>query len=152
MADQLNPLLETPITHEYRLSEILARPEVTFNTLAKACFDAGSRTETPVSDVAEQVEIRNKYQGYIARQQVEIEKISRNENTRIPVGFIYKSIPGLSNELRQKLAEAKPDSISRASRIPGVTPAAISLLLVYLKKHQQQQQENIAADIFSKIA
>ena len=112
----------------------------------------GSRTETPVSDVAEQVEIRNKYQGYIARQQVEIEKISRNENTRIPEGFIYKSIPGLSNELRQKLAEAKPDSISRASRIPGVTPAAISLLLVYLKKHQQQQQENTAADIFSKIA
>ena len=152
LAGQLNPLLETPINHEYRLSEILARPEVTFNTLAKACFDAGSRTETPVSDVAEQVEIRNKYQGYIARQQVEIEKISRNENTRIPEGFIYKSIPGLSNELRQKLAEAKPDSISRASRIPGVTPAAISLLLVYLKKHQQQQQENIAADIFSKIA
>jgi tRNA uridine 5-carboxymethylaminomethyl modification enzyme len=152
LADQLNPLLETPINHEYRLSEILARPEVTFNTLAKACFDAGSRTETPVSDVAEQVEIRNKYQGYIARQQVEIEKISRNENTRIPEDFIYKSIPGLSNELRQKLAEAKPDSISRASRIPGVTPAAISLLLVYLKKHQQQQQENIAADIFSKIA
>jgi tRNA uridine 5-carboxymethylaminomethyl modification enzyme len=152
LADQLNPLLENPINHEYRLSEILARPEVTFNTLAKACFDAGSRTETPVSDVAEQVEIRNKYQGYIARQQVEIEKISRNENTRIPEDFIYKSIPGLSNELRQKLAEAKPDSISRASRIPGVTPAAISLLLVYLKKHQQQQQENIAADIFSKIA
>ena len=75
-----------------------------------------------------------KYEGYIKRQGKEIERLQRNENTRIPTKTSFKEITGLSNEVKQKLEEAKPESIARASRLPGVTPAAISLLLVHLKK------------------
>jgi len=90
----------------------------------------------PVSDaqVAEQVEIDAKYAGYIERQKEEIERLRHHENTAIPCDFDYHQVKGLSNEVRQKLSDARPDTLARASRIPGVTPAAISLLLIYLKK------------------
>src|SRR5690606_8065270 len=100
------------------------------------------RTEHPHDEIAEQVEIGIKYQGYIARQQDEIERLKRQEDARLPENFDYRAIPGLSNELRQKLSELRPDSIGRAARIPGVTPAAVSLLLVYLKKQQMLQAQN----------
>lgn len=87
------------------------------------------------STVSEQVEIEAKYAGYIGRQQEDIERLRRHENTAIPSSFDYTSVSGLSNEVKQKLTQAMPDTIARASRIPGVTPAAISLLLVSLKKH-----------------
>jgi len=86
--------------------------------------------------VAEQVEIQNKYAGYIDRQKDEIEQMRRQENTPLPDGFDYEQVGGLSNELKAKLKEVQPQTISQASRIQGMTPAAISLLLVYLKKHQ----------------
>ena len=85
--------------------------------------------------IAEQVEIEAKYSGYINRQQDEVNRLQRHEKTRIPVNFNYQAISGLSNEIKQKLTEATPETLARASRIPGVTPAAISLLIVQLKKH-----------------
>jgi tRNA uridine 5-carboxymethylaminomethyl modification enzyme len=85
--------------------------------------------------VSEQVEIDAKYAGYISRQQDEIDRLRRHENTAIPEAFDYSRVSGLSNEIKQKLGEAKPETLARASRIPGVTPAAISLLLITLKKN-----------------
>ena len=84
--------------------------------------------------VLEQVEIEAKYAGYISRQDEEISRLKRNENTLIPEEFDYQSVEGLSSELKQKLSEQRPRTLARAARIPGVTPAAISLVLVYLKK------------------
>jgi tRNA uridine 5-carboxymethylaminomethyl modification enzyme len=145
LADKVNKQVDKPISHEYRLSEILARPNVSFRSLTQSCIDLGLREEHPELEVAEQVEIKIKYQGYINRQQGEIEKLKKNENTILPADFDYHSIPGLSNELRQKLSQAQPESISRAARISGVTPAAISLLLIYLKKHQSLHNSSITA-------
>jgi tRNA uridine 5-carboxymethylaminomethyl modification enzyme len=142
LARELDALLEKPLGREYRLSEILARPDISYADLANACRQSGVRAEYPHVEVAEQVEIAFKYQGYILRQQDEIEKLKRQENARLPADFDYRSIPGLSNELRQKLSDMQPDSIGRAARIPGVTPAAISLLLVYLKKHHLLQKSS----------
>jgi tRNA uridine 5-carboxymethylaminomethyl modification enzyme len=87
-----------------------------------------------MQDAAEQVEIQIKYEGYINRQQDEIAKQERNENTRLPAGFDYSVVKGLSNEVVLKLNQAQPETMGQASRISGITPAAISLLLVYLKK------------------
>ncbi|MDY6983103.1 MAG: tRNA uridine-5-carboxymethylaminomethyl(34) synthesis enzyme MnmG, partial [Pseudomonadota bacterium] len=142
LANELDTLLEKPIGREYRLSEILARPDISYAQLADVCSKSAYRTEHPEAEVAEQAEIAIKYQGYIVRQQDEIERLKRQENARLPEDFDYRAIPGLSNELRQKLSDMKPDSIGRAARIPGVTPAAVSLLLVYLKKHQMLQAQN----------
>ncbi len=144
LARQLDTHLEKPLGREYRLSEILARPDISYADLAGACSTSGLRSEYPNEEVAEQVEIAFKYQGYIVRQQDEIEKLKRQEHARLPADFDYRSIPGLSNELRQKLSDMQPDSIGRAARIPGVTPAAISLLLVYLKKHQMLHKSSDA--------
>ncbi len=152
LSRQIEPLLDNTLSHEYRLSEILARPAVSFALLGSACIEAGLRSTLPTDEVAEQVEIQFKYQGYIDRQHDEIEKIRRHETTRLPDNFDYRSIPGLSNELRQKLSDQRPDSIGRASRIPGVTPAAISLLLVYLKKHQLQAAQVVRTDEISRTA
>ena len=137
LSDRINPLLEKPLGHEYTLAEILSRPQVTMDDLNRACLDAGVITSLPHPLVAEQVEIRTKYQGYINRQIDEIARIRAQEDTPIPADFDYSAIPGLSSELRQKLGQSRPESIARASRIPGMTPAAISLLLVTLKKHRQ---------------
>jgi tRNA uridine 5-carboxymethylaminomethyl modification enzyme len=84
----------------------------------------------------QQAETQIKYQGYIDRQTEEIERLKRQENTAIPADIDYSDMQGLSNELRQKLAAAQPENIGRASRISGMTPAAISLLLIHVKKHQ----------------
>ena len=134
LGDEINDLLEKPISHEYSLAAILARPAVSIADLQQACERAGQPLDSLAADVAEQAEIRIKYQGYIDRQQDEIERLKKQEHTILPEDFDYLAIPGLSNELRQKLSEARPDTIARASRIPGVTPAAVSLLLIYLKK------------------
>jgi tRNA uridine 5-carboxymethylaminomethyl modification enzyme len=138
LAERINGILEHPIGHEYRLSEILSRPAVDYTQLQQTLQAAGIREQGVEPVIAEQVEVALKYQGYIDRQQQEIDKLKRQENTVIPADFDYQQIPGLSNELRQKLGQARPDSVGRAARIPGMTPAAISLLLVYLKKHQSQ--------------
>ena len=83
-----------------------------------------------------QVEVHLKYQGYIDRQSEEIARMKRQEDTRLPEDLDYETMQGLSNELKQKLIKARPENIGRASRIPGMTPAAVSLILVYLKKHK----------------
>lgn len=131
-AQKLADHIENKLSHEYSLFELLKRPELNHKILSSVCPPA----ENTVSQkVAEQVEIDAKYSGYINRQQDEVDKLQRHENTAIPANFDYKKISGLSNEIKQKLSDVKPETLARASRVPGVTPAAISLLLVMLKKH-----------------
>jgi tRNA uridine 5-carboxymethylaminomethyl modification enzyme len=84
--------------------------------------------------ISEQIEIQAKYQGYIDRQLVEIQRQARYENITLPLTLDYNRVKGLSNEVREKLIQHKPLNLGQASRIPGITPAAISLLLVYIKK------------------
>jgi tRNA uridine 5-carboxymethylaminomethyl modification enzyme len=145
LAAGIDQILEHPVSHEYRLSEILARPSMSYTKLSAVLAENRIRDSFASDTVAEQVEVAIKYQGYIDRQQQEIDKIKRQENMQIPEDFDYRQIPGLSNELRQKLSQTRPDTLGRASRVPGVTPAAVSLLLVYIKKHQSLagQRENL---------
>ena len=131
-AEKLADHIENRLSHEYSLFELLKRPELNHGII-DSLFPKEDRQLSPV--VAEQVEIDAKYSGYINRQQDEIDRLQRHENTAIPRDFDYKSILGLSNEVKQKLDDAMPETLARAARIPGVTPAAISLLLVSLKKH-----------------
>ena len=130
--DDLNPLLKNPVSREHSLEELIRRPEMTYNTLMSIPA-LGPGLDDPIA--AEQVEIQIKYAGYIARQMDEIAKAQRHENTLLPAEFDYSKISGLSNEVVAKLTDARPETIGKASRISGITPAAISLLLVYLKKH-----------------
>ena len=136
-------LLEKPMAREYSLADLLARPGVTYQALQGALDrPEAAQADWPCSEqAARQVEIQIKYQGYIDRQQDEIEKLKRQENTPLPVDFDYQQMQGLSNELKQKLEDARPENIGRAARIPGMTPAAISLLLIYLKKYQAIRQK-----------
>ncbi len=126
---KLEEKLKSPLTREYSLMDLLKRPELGFSDLVNL------KGEVDIApQVAEQVEIQAKYSGYIDRQKEDIDRMKRSENTPIPETFDYSNIEGLSNELKQKLTDARPTSIARASRIPGVTPAALSLLLIMLKK------------------
>ena len=129
--DQANEILGSELKREACLMDLLRRPQVNYSRLM-TLPTAGE----PVSDpaVAEQIEIQAKYQGYIERQQLEIDKLKRNEDTILPEWIDFEAVKGLSNEVKQKLMEHKPANIGQASRISGVTPAAISLLLVHLKK------------------
>ncbi|WP_431687442.1 tRNA uridine-5-carboxymethylaminomethyl(34) synthesis enzyme MnmG [Hahella sp. NBU794] len=131
-------LLETELTREYSLHDLLKRPEMTWEKLS--LLDAEVAT-TPF-EVAEQLEIQVKYAGYIDRQQEEIERLRRNENMALPADLDYSGIQGLSNEIKQKLTEVRPETLAQASRIPGVTPAAVSLLLVHLKKRGSIQRKS----------
>ena len=101
-------------------------------------------TSLACHDASDYVETQIKYEGYIARQQDEIDRLKRHESTKIPTSFDYEGVVGLSNEICQKLNETRPSNIARASRIPGMTPAALSLLLVYLKKHSESPRSAIA--------
>ena len=130
--DELNKLLKTPMAREASGEDLLRRPEMTYESLTSLASYAPGIED---SQAAEQVEIQVKYEGYIQRQQDEIEKSLRHENTKLPFDLDYKDVKGLSNEVVLKLNEAKPESIGVASRISGITPAAISILLVHLKKH-----------------
>lgn len=133
-ASRINTLLDKPMSREYNLADLLARPHLNYDSLCQAESDNSAVEINP--QVSQQVEIQLKYQGYIDRQQDEIDKLKRQETTILPADFDYQQMQGLSNELKQKLIQVRPENISRASRIPGMTPAAISLLLVYLKKYQ----------------
>lgn len=138
IAAQVNRLLEKPMSREYSLADLLARPGVQYKTLMEATIGKVEQCQfnSAMDQAQQQVEIQIKYQGYIDRQVDEIERLKRQENTALPEDFDYEKMPGLSNELKQKLMSVKPENIGRASRIPGMTPAAISLLFIYLKKHQ----------------
>ncbi|NVK56965.1 MAG: tRNA uridine-5-carboxymethylaminomethyl(34) synthesis enzyme MnmG [Alteromonadaceae bacterium] len=129
---KLNELLKNPVSREHSLEELIRRPEMTYSTLMDIA-ELGPGLTDPIA--AEQVEIQIKYAGYIARQLDEIAKTQRHENTLLPADFDYSKISGLSNEVVAKLSDARPETIGKAARISGITPAAISLLLVYLKKH-----------------
>ena len=127
----INPKLETPISHEYSLMDLLRRPGIEYSDVA----NLKNAPESVVSDqVSEQVQIAVKYAGYISRQAEDIERMRRQENTPLPNDMDYSVIEGLSNEVKQKLMLMKPETLAAASRIQGVTPAAVSLLLISLKK------------------
>ncbi|WP_281705063.1 tRNA uridine-5-carboxymethylaminomethyl(34) synthesis enzyme MnmG [Aeromonas taiwanensis] len=130
--EAVNALVNTPLTREQSLEELLRRPEVTYDALM-AIEGIGPALNDPAA--ADQVEIQIKYAGYIERQHDEVEKQLRNENTLLPLDMNYRDVNGLSNEVIAKLNDAKPETIGQASRISGITPAAISILLVHLKKH-----------------
>ncbi|MGZ8944976.1 MAG: tRNA uridine-5-carboxymethylaminomethyl(34) synthesis enzyme MnmG, partial [Methylococcaceae bacterium] len=119
-----------PLLKEANLMELLRRPEVDVQGLLAFLESA----EDIAEQVAEQVEIQAKYAGYIVRQQTEIDKALRYDHLRLPDTLDYRGVPGLSNEVSQKLTAQRPETLGQASRIPGMTPAAVSLLLVYLKK------------------
>lgn len=133
----LEQWLANPLSREFKVSELLRRPELDYAklmqipTLGPAVMD---------EKVAEQVEIQVKYAGYIDRQTEEIARQARYEQKRLPTNLDYQAVAGLSTEVRQKLNMAKPETIGMASRIPGVTPAAISLLLVHLKKSESERK------------
>ncbi|MGD9153255.1 MAG: tRNA uridine-5-carboxymethylaminomethyl(34) synthesis enzyme MnmG [Gammaproteobacteria bacterium] len=127
--DAFEKLFKQKLNREYKLIDLLKRPEITYQKLT-------SIIGSPVNDaqVAEQIEIQAKYAGYIERQQQEIARHSHYENLKIPANIDYKKITSLSTEIKQRLIETKPETVGQASRIPGMTPAAISILLIYLKK------------------
>jgi tRNA uridine 5-carboxymethylaminomethyl modification enzyme len=129
--EQVNALLKAPLSREANGEELLRRPEMDYTQLTSVAAFAPPLADT---QAAEQVEIQVKYEGYIARQQEEIEKQQRNENTVLPLDLDYQQVSGLSNEVIAKLNDHKPNSIGQASRISGITPAAISILLIWLKK------------------
>jgi tRNA uridine 5-carboxymethylaminomethyl modification enzyme len=131
-AEQINALLKQPMQRESTLEAMIRRPEVNYPDLMNV---EGLGPAIENEQAAEQVEIKIKYQGYIDRQLDEIEKLKRYENTILPNDFDYLAVKGLSNEVVSKLIDIKPESIGQASRISGITPAAISILLIYLKKN-----------------
>jgi tRNA uridine 5-carboxymethylaminomethyl modification enzyme len=128
-AEAISTHVGKALSREYRLSELLKRPELDHATLSRVCA-----LPAVGMDVAEQVEIEAKYAGYIDRQHEEVDRLKRYENTILPEDFDYAGVDGLSNEVRHKLMSARPETLAQAGRIPGVTPAAISLLLIHLKK------------------
>jgi tRNA uridine 5-carboxymethylaminomethyl modification enzyme len=130
-----------PLEREYTLETLLRRPEVTYESLM-SLPGVGPGEADPL--VAQQVEIQAKYQGYIERQQEEIEHQRRHEETRLPPDLDYATVRGLSTEVQQKLNRQKPETLGQAARISGVTPAAISLLLVHLKRLQNERHQKSA--------
>ncbi len=157
--DIINPVLAklggTPVKENASLYQLLKRPEIRYadivvissatkSPLATLCqrgdggdFKAIWHNNNMLKDVAAQVEIQTKYKGYIKRQAELAEKFKKIEGKQIPEGFTYKGIPGLSKEIVEKLEEVKPFNLGQASRIPGMTPAAISLLMVAVERHKR---------------
>jgi len=134
-------VLGQSLSRESNLLDLLRRPDVTYRGLMTL-----PGVDKAISDnkVAEQVEIQAKYSGYIQRQQDEIARQRRHADTMIPADFDYHVVKGLSAEVQEKLVRVRPATVGQASRIPGVTPAAISLLLVYLKKKQRHEEQKRA--------
>ncbi|GAG96972.1 unnamed protein product, partial [marine sediment metagenome] len=119
-----------PIKAPLSLRGLLRRPEVTYEKLK--ILDKESCTVE--REIARQVEIQIMYDGYIERELQQVEKFKKMENLKIPSGFGFQNIPGLSSEVKEKLSKIKPHSLGQASRISGITPAAISILIIYLKR------------------
>jgi tRNA uridine 5-carboxymethylaminomethyl modification enzyme len=140
-ADQQQALLGTTLTREVHALDLLRRPEVEYQALV-AVESIGPATQLDDERIAEQMatqlDVQAKYDGYISRQHTEIERQRRHEETTLPAEMDYRQIRGLSTEVRQRLSEARPATVGQAARVPGVTPAAISLLLVHLKRERAQ--------------
>jgi tRNA uridine 5-carboxymethylaminomethyl modification enzyme len=148
-AVEATALLGKPIDHEYSLADLLRRPGVSYAGVCAlregGCGPDGPLADDPVllAQIEEQIEIGIKYQGYIDRQADEIERNEANVNTRLPDGIDYAAVRGLSFEARQKLEQFRPETIGQASRISGITPATISLLMVHLKKGLGRRPEPV---------
>jgi tRNA uridine 5-carboxymethylaminomethyl modification enzyme len=139
--EQVVATLGAPLARSTHAFDLLRRPEVSYAALTALdelgrpeWMNAATADERLIEQVALQLEVQAKYTGYIDRQQDEIERHRRHEETQLPVDLDYAVVRGLSNEVRQKLREARPTTIGQASRVPGVTPAAISILLVHIKR------------------
>ncbi len=139
-AKKAEQLMDLPLSKEQSLFDLLKRPGVTYAALSQL-----EALGEPLEDekIIEQVEIEAKYAGYIARQKEEIERLRKAENTPLPEDLDYDAISGLSNEVKQKLKQHRPATLGQAGRISGVTPAAISLLLIHLKKRKAQQAVHV---------
>jgi tRNA uridine 5-carboxymethylaminomethyl modification enzyme len=138
-AARVENLFGTPLTREQRGFDLLRRPEVPYDALTQLVGAAEADwldDERLAAQVPLQVDVQAKYSGYIDRQHEEIERQRRNEETRLPPAIDYASVHGLSNEARQRLAEHRPETLGQAARIAGITPAAVSLLLIHLKRHE----------------
>ncbi|TDT44062.1 tRNA uridine 5-carboxymethylaminomethyl modification enzyme [Halospina denitrificans] len=132
-----NQYLRSPMKDGMSLSDLLRRPEIQYEHLVEI---SGERADDET--VSDQVEIQIKYEGYISRQQADIERLRQNENRPLPVDLDYDAVGGLSNEITEKLKAVRPETIAQASRIQGVTPAAVSQLLIHLKKRDMSRQES----------
>ncbi|MBN1293801.1 MAG: tRNA uridine-5-carboxymethylaminomethyl(34) synthesis enzyme MnmG, partial [Candidatus Latescibacteria bacterium] len=134
-SDEVNALLaklgSTPIDNGISQSQLLKRPEIVYGTLKE--IDS-AYPELP-DDIVRQVEIQCKYEGYLKRQEDEVRRFKNLEKIKLPSDIGYKGIPGISNEICKKLSDIKPFSLGQASRISGITPAAISILMVWLKRY-----------------
>ena len=127
-AEQILKETGEPIKAAKSAYELLKRPPINYKNLP-------GHLKNLQRSAIDEIEAESKYRGYIKRQEVEIKKLQRNENKPIPSTMNFDNVVGLSNEARQRLNEARPESLARASRLPGVTPATISLLLVHLKRN-----------------
>jgi len=132
-AEALSVLLEKPLKRDQCAADLLRRPELDYAVLTAV---TGLGPAVADAGVAEQVEIQAKYSGYLERQQAEIERQQRQQDQPLPVNFDYNAVRGLSNEACEKLRNVRPETIGQAARIPGITPAAVSLLLIHVKKHK----------------
>jgi tRNA uridine 5-carboxymethylaminomethyl modification enzyme len=128
--DRLRELESSPLKNPAFLSELLRRPEILFRHLPFFDPTCGSMEE----DVAEEVEIQIKYEGYLRRQEEQVDKMRKLEQIKLSPTLDYTGIPGLSTEVKEKLTRVKPLSIGQAARISGITPAALSILMIHLKK------------------
>ncbi len=137
---RIESFLSQPLAREYRLEELLRRPDVSYANLMSV-EDIGPGVTDPIC--AEQVDVQIKYAGYITRQKNEIDRARLHEETRLPAHLRYDDVTGLSTEVRQKLTRLRPETIGMASRLPGMTPAAVSLLLVHLKKLKTPHAESL---------
>jgi tRNA uridine 5-carboxymethylaminomethyl modification enzyme len=132
--------LGAALSRETHAFELLRRPEISFDDLsgvARVAAADWSSDERLREQVKLQVEVQAKYSGYLKRQSDEIERAARNEELRLPADIDYTQVGGLSNEARQRLCDVRPETLGQAARIPGLTPAAVSLLFVHLKKRER---------------
>lgn len=140
-AEKIEQVFGKALAREARMSELLRRPGITYARLVEL-----GQLDNPVIDlkVIEQLEIQAKYAGYIDRQHDEVAKHQRHEETKLPVDLIYDQVSGLSTEVSEKLTRIRPQTVGQAARIPGMTPAAISILLVHLKKRKLLMERKLA--------
>jgi tRNA uridine 5-carboxymethylaminomethyl modification enzyme len=134
---QATAIFGAPLTRDAKAFDLLRRPEVTYQSLltikSVGCPTYGE-DDRVIEQLAAQINVQAKYTGYIDRQSEEIERQARHEDTRLPADLNYMEVLGLSNEVRQRLSEARPTTLGQAGRVPGITPAALSLLLVHMKR------------------
>ena len=144
--EQSIALFGKPLEHEYTLFELLRRPNISYQDLMQLPVAEPLSHERLTDEAIQQIEIAAKYQGYIDRQKDEIEKLSSQEGVQIPADFNYAEVNGLSIEVQQKLTAHKPETLGQAGRISGVTPVAVSLLMIHLKKHYRGSQKTSGSE------